>query len=154
MKYGFNVLNLHKLYLIVDRDNARAIHIYQELGFEPEGSSKRSSSSMANTAPPFACACSKETSWPRMVEVAEPRMDVKGCWRACSPCQQGGPGPMKRGAYLRQNLRHLSVTLAPAIFRPLSDLMSGTAVGGLHRLFAHAELTKPATVQLEHRNPL
>ena len=71
MKYGFNVLNLHKLYLIVDRDNARAIHIYQELGFEPEGSSKRSSSSMANTAPPFACACSKETSWPRMVEVAE-----------------------------------------------------------------------------------
>lgn len=71
MKYGFNVLNLHKLYLIVDRDNARAIHIYQELGFEPEGSSKRSSSSMGNIAPPFACACSKETSWPRMVEVAE-----------------------------------------------------------------------------------
>ncbi|ELB2794090.1 spermidine acetyltransferase, partial [Aeromonas hydrophila] len=40
MKYGFNVLNLHKLYLIVDRDNARAIHIYQELGFEPEGELK------------------------------------------------------------------------------------------------------------------
>ena len=40
MKYGFNVLNLHKLYLIVDRDNARAIHIYQELGFEPEGAQR------------------------------------------------------------------------------------------------------------------
>lgn len=40
MTYAFNVLNLHKLYLIVDRDNVRAIHIYQALGFEPEGELK------------------------------------------------------------------------------------------------------------------
>ncbi len=80
MKYGFNVLNLHKLYLIVDRDNARAIHIYQELGCD-EGSSRRSSSSMANIALPFACACSKETSWPRMGEVAELPHGHEGCWR-------------------------------------------------------------------------
>ncbi|MCW0503936.1 spermidine acetyltransferase [Aeromonas piscicola] len=40
MKYAFNVLNLHKLYLIVDRDNAKAIHVYQGLGFAPEGELK------------------------------------------------------------------------------------------------------------------
>ncbi|WIY53447.1 spermidine N1-acetyltransferase [Devosia sp. YIM 151766] len=37
MDYGFSVLNLHKLYLIVDKDNARAIHIYEKLGFQVEG---------------------------------------------------------------------------------------------------------------------
>ena len=111
MKYGFNVLNLHKLYLIVDRDNARAIHIYQELGFEPEGSSKRSSSSMANTAPPFACACSKETSWPRMVEVAELPHGREGLLAGVFALPARRPWPHEKGAYLRQNLRHLSVTL-------------------------------------------
>ena len=30
-------LNLYKLYLIVDTENARAIHIYTKLGFEVEG---------------------------------------------------------------------------------------------------------------------
>lgn len=57
MKYAFNVLNLHKLYLIVDSDNAKARHVYQSLGFAPEGELKRSSSSMVNIAPPFACVC-------------------------------------------------------------------------------------------------
>lgn len=37
MEYGFSVLNLYKLYLIVDKENARAIHIYQKLGFMVEG---------------------------------------------------------------------------------------------------------------------
>jgi diamine N-acetyltransferase len=31
------VLNLYKLYLIVDKENAKAIHIYRKLGFEIEG---------------------------------------------------------------------------------------------------------------------
>ncbi len=37
LDYAFNVLNLHKLYLIVDADNHKAIHIYQKLGFQVEG---------------------------------------------------------------------------------------------------------------------
>ncbi|SFM86232.1 diamine N-acetyltransferase [Izhakiella capsodis] len=37
MDYGFSVLNLYKLYLIVDKENAKAIHIYTKLGFEIEG---------------------------------------------------------------------------------------------------------------------
>lgn len=37
MEYGFSVLNLYKLYLIVDKENAKAIHIYGKLGFEIEG---------------------------------------------------------------------------------------------------------------------
>ncbi|WP_411703996.1 spermidine N1-acetyltransferase [Edaphovirga cremea] len=37
MEYGFSVLNLYKLYLIVDKENKKAIHIYSKLGFEVEG---------------------------------------------------------------------------------------------------------------------
>lgn len=37
MNYGFMVLNLHKLYLIVDQGNEKAIHIYGKLGFKVEG---------------------------------------------------------------------------------------------------------------------
>ncbi|WP_433850271.1 spermidine N1-acetyltransferase [Brucella pseudogrignonensis] len=37
MDYGFGVLNLHKIYLIVDTDNKRASHIYEKLGFKEEG---------------------------------------------------------------------------------------------------------------------
>ena len=37
MDYAFMALNLYKLYLIVDTENARAIHIYTKLGFEVEG---------------------------------------------------------------------------------------------------------------------
>lgn len=37
MDYGFSVLNLYKLYLIVDKENDKAIHIYRKLGFEVEG---------------------------------------------------------------------------------------------------------------------
>lgn len=37
LDYGFSVLNLYKLYLIVDEENSKAIHIYQKLGFETEG---------------------------------------------------------------------------------------------------------------------
>ncbi len=37
LEYGFRVLNLYKLYLIVDRDNEKAVHIYKKLGFEAEG---------------------------------------------------------------------------------------------------------------------
>ena len=37
MDYGFSVLNLHKIYLIVDAENRRALHVYQKLGFVEEG---------------------------------------------------------------------------------------------------------------------
>ena len=37
MDYGFSVLNLYKLYLIVDKENPKAIHIYSKLGFNVEG---------------------------------------------------------------------------------------------------------------------
>lgn len=37
MKYAFSVLNLYKLYLIVDKNNEKAIHIYNKLGFLFEG---------------------------------------------------------------------------------------------------------------------
>ena len=35
--YAFRVLNLHKLYLIVDKENNKAIHIYKKCGFIFEG---------------------------------------------------------------------------------------------------------------------
>ena len=37
MDYAFSVLNIHKLYLHVDKDNARAVRIYEHCGFKPEG---------------------------------------------------------------------------------------------------------------------
>lgn len=35
--YAFRVLNLYKLYLLVDVDNAAAIHVYESLDFQREG---------------------------------------------------------------------------------------------------------------------
>jgi len=40
MDYAFSVLNLYKLYLIVDKENDKAIHIYTKLGFEVEAELK------------------------------------------------------------------------------------------------------------------
>ncbi|WP_430911782.1 spermidine N1-acetyltransferase [Methylobacterium sp. sgz302541] len=37
MDYAFSVLNIHKLYLHVDKDNSRAVSIYERCGFRPEG---------------------------------------------------------------------------------------------------------------------
>jgi diamine N-acetyltransferase len=37
ISYAFRVLNLHKLYLLVDVDNTRAIRIYEDAGFRREG---------------------------------------------------------------------------------------------------------------------
>lgn len=34
--YAFSVLNLHKLYLIVDQTNEKAVHIYEKSGFKQE----------------------------------------------------------------------------------------------------------------------
>lgn len=36
MDHAFTVLNLYKLYLVVDTEN-KAIHVYKKLGFEVEG---------------------------------------------------------------------------------------------------------------------
>ena len=36
MDYAFTVLNLYKLYLVVDTENKKAIHVYKKLGFEVE----------------------------------------------------------------------------------------------------------------------
>lgn len=35
--YAFKVLNIHKLYLHVDKDNTHALGIYESCGFHPEG---------------------------------------------------------------------------------------------------------------------
>ncbi|MGK9044909.1 GNAT family N-acetyltransferase [Mammaliicoccus vitulinus] len=35
--YAFDILNMHKLYLYVDTDNEKAIHIYKSQGFKIEG---------------------------------------------------------------------------------------------------------------------
>lgn len=35
--YAFGVLNLYKLYLLVDKENRKAIHIYEKCGFHIEG---------------------------------------------------------------------------------------------------------------------
>ncbi len=35
--YAFYILNMHKVYLYVDVDNKKAIHIYNKLGFKEEG---------------------------------------------------------------------------------------------------------------------
>lgn len=37
MDYAFSVLNLHKLYLIVDKANPKARHVYEKAGFRAEG---------------------------------------------------------------------------------------------------------------------
>jgi len=37
MDYAFTVLNLHKLSLIVDCENTRAINVYRKVGFKEEG---------------------------------------------------------------------------------------------------------------------
>jgi len=37
INYAFRVLNLYKLYLLVDVDNAPAIHVYEDAGFTREG---------------------------------------------------------------------------------------------------------------------
>lgn len=34
MEYAFNVLNLHKLYLLVDEVNHKAMHVYKTCGYE------------------------------------------------------------------------------------------------------------------------
>ncbi len=37
LDYGFKVLNLNKIYLYVDKENDKAIHIYAKIGFQTEG---------------------------------------------------------------------------------------------------------------------
>lgn len=40
--YGFEQLNLHRIYLRVFAENQRAIHVYEKLGFQQEGRSRQS----------------------------------------------------------------------------------------------------------------
>lgn len=37
LDYAFQVLNLYKIYLVVDSENTKAIHVYEKIGFEREG---------------------------------------------------------------------------------------------------------------------
>lgn len=39
-RYAFYTLNVHKLSLIVDKENKKAIHIYEQTGFQLEGEMK------------------------------------------------------------------------------------------------------------------
>ncbi len=41
VEYGFNQLNLYKLFLYVDKLNEKAAHIYQKVGFQIEGDLKK-----------------------------------------------------------------------------------------------------------------
>lgn len=40
LDYAFRILNMHKVYLIVDVTNEPAVHIYKKLGFQVEGTMK------------------------------------------------------------------------------------------------------------------
>ena len=40
IEYAFSILNMHKVYLIVDANNHPAVHIYKKLGFRQEGTMK------------------------------------------------------------------------------------------------------------------
>ncbi|WP_077328354.1 GNAT family N-acetyltransferase [Virgibacillus siamensis] len=40
LEYGFNQLNLHKIYLYAAKKNEKAIHIYGKIGFQIEGEMK------------------------------------------------------------------------------------------------------------------
>lgn len=37
LRYAFAILNMHKVYLLVDNANAAAIHVYEKAGFRSEG---------------------------------------------------------------------------------------------------------------------
>jgi diamine N-acetyltransferase len=37
LDYAFNILNMHKVFLYVDAENHKALHVYEELGFIQEG---------------------------------------------------------------------------------------------------------------------
>jgi diamine N-acetyltransferase len=39
--YAFNILNMYKVYLYVDAENHRALHMYSDLGFVQEGVLRR-----------------------------------------------------------------------------------------------------------------
>ena len=41
VEYGFNQLNLYKLFLYVDKLNEKAVHIYGKVGFQIEGELKK-----------------------------------------------------------------------------------------------------------------
>lgn len=55
--YAFRVLNLHKVYLVVDKDNSAAVHIYERCGFQIEGLLKEEFFPTAPTATPTAWRC-------------------------------------------------------------------------------------------------
>jgi RimJ/RimL family protein N-acetyltransferase len=42
LRFGFNQLNLHRIYLRVFADNPRAIHVYEKAGFQHEGRLRQS----------------------------------------------------------------------------------------------------------------
>ncbi|MCL2792172.1 MAG: GNAT family N-acetyltransferase [Spirochaetaceae bacterium] len=41
LDYAFNILNMHKVFLYVDAENHKALHIYKKLGFVQEGVLRR-----------------------------------------------------------------------------------------------------------------
>ncbi|EFV14827.1 spermidine N1-acetyltransferase [Segniliparus rugosus] len=37
IRHAFDILNLHKVYLLVDVENVKAVHVYEKVGFVAEG---------------------------------------------------------------------------------------------------------------------
>jgi diamine N-acetyltransferase len=71
MDYGFSVLNLYKLYLIVDQENEKAIQSTPSSDSRSKACLNMSFSSTGSTATPSACAFSSISIWNAIKRQAE-----------------------------------------------------------------------------------
>ncbi len=60
--YAFSVLNLRKIYLIVDKSNTAAIHVYEKCGFRHEAELIEEFFGNGSITMRCACACSSRSS--------------------------------------------------------------------------------------------
>lgn len=55
INYAFDILNMHKIYLYVDTDNKKAVHIFESQGFKTEGLLKEQLYTKVNIKMPILC---------------------------------------------------------------------------------------------------